>query len=129
MVALRRNYRFAETGGIYRVSTAVNSGDADRGDGGLAAAMPAAKRSGSRCPTAAKLPDALRERIVAAFGLASKPTIRLQALAQLQHFRILCALRHGPFGVENLNAIVGGDPRRRRLDSRRATAGIAVSRS
>ena len=28
-----------------------------------------------------------------------------QALAQLQQFRILCAVRHGPYGVENLNAI------------------------
>ena len=37
--------------------------------------------------------------------LLSKPPSRSEALAQLQRFRILCALRHGPFGVENLNAI------------------------
>ena len=29
VVELKRNYRFAATGGIYRVSTAVNAGDAD----------------------------------------------------------------------------------------------------
>ncbi|HEY3600438.1 MAG TPA: AAA family ATPase, partial [Chthoniobacterales bacterium] len=29
VVALRRNYRFAETGGIYRVSSAINSGDVE----------------------------------------------------------------------------------------------------
>jgi hypothetical protein len=30
VVALQKNYRFAESGGIYRVSTAINAGDARR---------------------------------------------------------------------------------------------------
>ncbi|MEO8439087.1 MAG: exodeoxyribonuclease V subunit alpha, partial [Spartobacteria bacterium] len=104
VVELRRNYRFAPTGGIYRVSTAINAGDADaaiaafeQDAGGEAQWQP--------LPAAAKLPGALRERVVAAFHPCLETEDPLHALEQLQRFRILCALRHGPFGVENLNAI------------------------
>ncbi len=102
VVELKRNYRFAETGGIFRVSSAVNAGDAD-------AAINALQKGGEAkwqpLPDAAKLPGALRERVIAAFSPCLETTDPLEALARLQQFRILCALRHGPFGVENLNAI------------------------
>ena len=102
MVALRRNYRFAETGGIYRVSNAINSGDAE--------AATAALREGGEVewqplPHATKLGGALRERIVDGFRPSLKTDDPLEALAHLQKFRLLCAVRQGPFGVENLNAI------------------------
>ena len=103
VVALRQNYRFAPTGGIYRVSTAVNAGAAD-------AALAAFQEAGAEArwqplPDKARLSGALRERVVAAFRPCLETDDPLQALAQLQQFRILCALRLGPFGVENLNAI------------------------
>jgi exodeoxyribonuclease V alpha subunit len=105
VVALRRNYRFSETGGVYQVSAAVNSGDA-------AAAMAALQQSGGGevewkpLPDKSGLPEALRNRIVAGFRSYLKTDDPLEALASLQQFRILCALRRGPFGVENLNALV-----------------------
>ena len=103
VVALRRNYRFAETGGIYRVSTAINSGDAE-------ATITALQEGGGEVEwqplsAAIKLGDALRERIVTGFEPSLKTDDPLEALAHLQKFRILCAVRQGPFGVENLNAI------------------------
>ncbi|MEO7167460.1 MAG: exodeoxyribonuclease V subunit alpha [Chthoniobacterales bacterium] len=104
VVALRRNYRFAESGGIYRASSAINSGDAD-------AALAALQSDASGevhwqpLPAAAKLPEALRELLIAAFTPCLKTDDPQEALAQLEQFRILCALRHGPFGVENLNAV------------------------
>ena len=58
VVELKRNYRFAATGGIYRVSTAVNAGDAD-------AAIAALGQEAGRemlwqpLPAAAKLPAVL----------------------------------------------------------------------
>ncbi len=102
VVALQKNYRFAPTGGIYRVSTAVNAGEADIA---LAAFQEDGEARWQPLPDAAKLTGALRERVVAAFRPCLETDDPFQALAQLQKFRILCALRHGPFGVESLNAI------------------------
>ncbi len=104
VVELRRNYRFAETGGIYRASSAINSGDAD-------AAVAAFQSTSEEArwhplPPATRLPEALRARVVEAFRPYLQETDPAAALAALQKFRILCALRHGPFGVENLNAVV-----------------------
>ncbi|HEX4666448.1 MAG TPA: exodeoxyribonuclease V subunit alpha [Chthoniobacterales bacterium] len=104
VVGLRRNYRFAETGEIYRVSSAINSGNAEaaiavlqEGAGGEVEWQP--------LPNANKPGDALRERIVAGFRPCLETDDPLEALARLQKFRILCAVRQGPFGVENLNAV------------------------
>jgi exodeoxyribonuclease V alpha subunit len=103
VVALRRNYRFAETGGIYRVSMAINSGDTE-------ATITALQEGGGEVewqplPAALKLGNALRQRIVTGFEPSLKTDDPLEALAHLQKFRILCAVRQGPFGVENLNAV------------------------
>jgi exodeoxyribonuclease V alpha subunit len=104
VVELRHNYRFAETGGIYRVSTAVNAGDADAAIAALGQDAES-ETVWQQLPAAPKLPTALRERVVAAFRPCLETDDPLQAIAQLERFRILGVLRHGPFGVENLNAI------------------------
>ena len=119
MVELDRNYRFVETGGIYRLSTAVNAGDAK-------AALTALKEttdreiSWSTLPPAANLGKALGERVVTGFRSCLEAADPATALAQLQQFRILCAVRHGPFGVENLNALA---------EEALADAGLLVPRS
>ena len=104
VVALQKNYRFAESGGIYRVSTAINAGDAEAA---LATLSPDEKGEvqWQRLPAASKLPPALRQHIVAGYRASLETRDPLEALERLQQFRILCALRHGPFGVENLNTI------------------------
>ena len=102
VVALTRNYRFAETGGIYRVSNAINSGDAEAA---IAALREGGEVEWQPLPNATKLGGALRERIVDGFRPSLETDDPLEALAHLQKFRILCAVRQGPFGVENLNAI------------------------
>lgn len=104
VVQLRKNYRFAETGGIYSLSSAVNAGDAD-------AAIATLRRVNDDEATWQELPlprdlgRALRERIVAGFRPYLATDNPRAALAAQQQFRILCALRHGPFGVDNLNAV------------------------
>ena len=104
VVQLRKNYRFATTGGIYTLSTAVNAGDAD-------AAVAALQRADDeelrwdKLPAATDLSRALHERIVAGYRAYLQAADPVAALEQLHRFRILCALRHGPFGVENLNAL------------------------
>ncbi|MGI8890238.1 MAG: exodeoxyribonuclease V subunit alpha [Chthoniobacterales bacterium] len=104
VVALHKNYRFAESGGIFRVSTAVNEGDAEAAISALRE-NPDGEASWQPLPVVAKLPDALRAQLIAAFRPALEVDDPLEALRRLQQFRILCAVRHGPFGVENLNAV------------------------
>jgi exodeoxyribonuclease V alpha subunit len=102
VVALQHNYRFASTGGIYQVSAAVNSGDAEEA---VAAFKKHSDARWQALPDAAKLSSGLRDRLVAEFRPCLETDDPVEALARLQRFRILCALRHGPFGVESLNAI------------------------
>jgi exodeoxyribonuclease V alpha subunit len=104
VVALRQNYRFAETGGIYRVSSAINSGAVEAA---LAALQEKAQSEieWQPLPVATRLVPALRERIVAGFRGYLEVAEPREALLRLQQFRVLGALRHGPFGVKNLNAI------------------------
>ncbi len=104
VVELNQNYRFAEGAGIYTLSSAVNKGHAD-------AAVVALKRehdaeiSWRSTPSTADLSRALRDPILNGFPpyiVAKSPA---DALAVLQRFRVLCAVRQGPFGVENLNSL------------------------
>jgi len=104
VIALKKNYRFAESGGIFQLSAAVNAGDGD-----AALAVLQRKADGEiewrELPPVSKLVSALRDRIVSGFRPSLQTDDPQEALRSLQEFRILCALRHGPFGVENLNAI------------------------
>lgn len=104
IVELQRNYRFAEAGGIYQLSRAVNAGDAG-------VALSALKNGAlsdvhwRKLPAATALEGQLREQIISGFRSFLEAPDPASALARLQQFRILCAVRHGPFGVENLNVI------------------------
>jgi len=104
VVSLEKNYRFAESGGIYRVSSAVNAGDAETAIATLRQ-DDEGEVQWQALPVAAKLAGALRDRVVSGYRASLEASDPREALEQLQRFRILCALRHGPFGVENLNAI------------------------
>ncbi len=104
VVALQKNYRFAETGGIYRASLAINAGDAET----AIAALQNDDDGGARwrpLPNVAGLADQLCSPVTSAFRPILEASEPREALAALQRFRILCAVRHGPFGVENLNTL------------------------
>ncbi len=102
MVALSRNYRFAESGGIFRVSHAVNRGDAEAA---IAALQEDGEAQWRTTPPTGNVAEALSEHLIAAFRPCLESEEPHEILARLQGFRILCALRHGPFGVENINAV------------------------
>ncbi|MBA2432578.1 MAG: exodeoxyribonuclease V subunit alpha [Chthoniobacterales bacterium] len=103
VVELQRNYRFAETGGIYTVSSAINAGDAEAA---FRALQPAdGEVHWNKLPAPETLSTALRERIIAGYGGYLRTSDPAAALAELQQFRILGAVRHGPFGVERLNSL------------------------
>jgi exodeoxyribonuclease V alpha subunit len=105
VVHLRKNYRFGQQSAIYRLSNAINEGRAED-------ALQILKNSGANAaadlisaplPRRAQLKEALRARVTAGFSEFLKAPDPLVALAALAGFRILCALREGPFGVAGLN--------------------------
>jgi exodeoxyribonuclease V alpha subunit len=108
IVELRRNYRFGDQSGIYRLSRAVNVGDSEkalevlRESGGSAGSQVCWKP----LPAPAALKAALKPIVLSRYQdylQAGNPT---EALAALGRFRILCALRNGPYGVESLDCLV-----------------------
>jgi exodeoxyribonuclease V alpha subunit len=105
VVHLRKNYRFGQHSAIYRLSNAINEGRAE-------AALQILKDSGvngaanlvsAPLPRRAELKEALRAQVTAGFSEFLRASDPLAALAALARFRILCALREGPFGVAGLN--------------------------
>ncbi|MEA3209279.1 MAG: exodeoxyribonuclease alpha subunit [Chthoniobacter sp.] len=106
LVELRKNYRFRDDSGIHRLSLLVNAGDADgalgliRTDGGLRDVLAAPT------PAPPALAAALRSCVLDGYRAFLEAPTPLAALEQLGDFRILCATRRGPFGVENLNRLV-----------------------
>jgi exodeoxyribonuclease V alpha subunit len=105
VVQLRKNYRFGQQSAIYRLSNAINEGCAEEAlhilrDGGANAATDLVS---TPLPRRAELKAALRARVTTGFSEFLKAPDPLAALAALARFRILCALREGPFGVTGLN--------------------------
>jgi exodeoxyribonuclease V alpha subunit len=108
IVELRKNYRFGEQSGIYRLSRAVNDGDSGKAievlseSGGSAGSQVSWKP----LPAPTALKAALKETVLSGYQdylRAGNPT---EALAALGRFRVLCALRNGPYGIESLNRLV-----------------------
>lgn len=102
IVELRRNYRFAASSGIHRLSQFVNAGDADA----AVALLDEGSRSDvifGRTPSPAQLANELRSRVLDGYRAFLHADAPADVLARLVDFRILSALRRGPFGVENLN--------------------------
>jgi len=101
---LTTNYRFSESSGIARLSTAVTSGDA----AGAAVLLEAAETDISfhPLPKTFSLADSLKGSILEGFREYCNCDDPLQALAKFDDYRILCALREGPFGVRVLNELV-----------------------
>ena len=105
VVLLRKSYRFASSGGIGTVGALVNAGD---GSAALAACKDAGTPDVTLAPTpvASALGDELAGRIVEGFGAYLKESSPAEAFLQFGRFRILCALRSGPYGMENVNRLV-----------------------
>ena len=105
VVLLKKSYRFSSSGGIGTVGALVNAGD---GAAALAAfaddSLP--EISLAQTPPAAALGEALAERIAAGFAPYLQASSPEEAFSRFGRFRILCALRSGPFGAESVNRLV-----------------------
>jgi exodeoxyribonuclease V alpha subunit len=111
MVELVVSHRFREGGGIYELARAVNAGDAPRA---LAVLRDSEHVTLEPLPEPERFARALGPVVEEKFGrLGSAPVG--EKLALLDGFRLLCAHRRGPYGVETLNEWVALHLRKRGL--------------
>jgi exodeoxyribonuclease V alpha subunit len=105
IIQLQRNYRFGEHSAIYRLSSAIKDGRADEALRILRESQGAAATdlASMVLPSRSNLKEALRKRVLAGFSTFVRAAEPASALAALAQFRLLCALREGPFGVTGLN--------------------------
>ncbi len=108
IVELQRNYRFGDRSGIYQISCAVNAGDSEKALAILQASgnSPGGQVSWKTLPPPAALKTTLKPLVLARYQAYLQAANPAEALVAFGRFRILCALRHGPYGVENLNRLV-----------------------
>lgn len=105
IVELRKNYRFASNSGIYRLTDAINCGEAER-----ALEMLRAEQyrdiTWRLLPAARSLPRAIADKAAGAYQSYLSAVDPAEALRRFEDFRVLCAVRRGPYGVENLNRLI-----------------------
>ena len=105
IIQLQKNYRFGDKSGINAVSRAVNEGDS-------ASSIHLLKEGSYQdiqwqvLPRPDALPRALRDRIVNGYSGYLKAAEPGEIFSLFNRFRILCALREGPYGVYALNLLV-----------------------
>src|SRR5436190_2542709 len=99
---LEKNYRFGEQSGVYHLCDAVRHGEADQAIRILREhSYP--EIVSREIQGAPKLVASFSETILAGFSSLATERQPAVALAKLENFRVLAALRRGPFGVEGLN--------------------------
>ena len=105
IVQLQKSFRFGSDSGIGAVSRAVNAGDDD-----LAVTLLREGKYGDikwrDLPQSTGLPLAIKDMVVREFADYLQAGDVWEVFQLFDRFRILCALRKGPYGVINLNALV-----------------------
>jgi exodeoxyribonuclease V alpha subunit len=99
MIELSYSHRFRKGGGIAELAHAVNAGDAA---GALAVLRESPHATLEPLPEPDRLARSLGSLVEEKFGRLGSAPID-EKLALLDGFRLLCAHKRGPFGVETLN--------------------------
>ena len=109
LIMLKKSHRFTGESGVGRLCAALNAGDgaaalAHMGD----ATSPETSWKEIETPSRlfAELSDIISRRLSDNGLLDLSARDPLEALASLSRFRILCAVRNGPFGVTEINRFV-----------------------
>jgi exodeoxyribonuclease V alpha subunit len=105
VIQLHKSYRFGSESGIGVLSRAVNQG---RGETALHLLKSDRHRDigWHGLPRPEGLPQALRTRILEGYAPFLRAGDPEEALQRFQEFRILCAVRRGPYGVHAINRLV-----------------------
>jgi exodeoxyribonuclease V alpha subunit len=106
MVQLDKSYRYRGDSGIGALARAVNAGDVDRALRVLIGeeSMPYGEVQLLPIAAADPLGGSLGSTVVEGFRAAVSPGDLERRIAALSAFRVLCAHRRGPLGVDGLNA-------------------------
>ncbi len=105
IIQLQKSYRFGSESGIGAVSRAVNEGNAELS----ATILKDDKFSDIRwqdLPRPYELERCIKDAVINGFQEYLKTDDPWQAFDLFERFRILCALREGPWGVSALNLLV-----------------------
>ncbi|MBF0450638.1 MAG: exodeoxyribonuclease V subunit alpha [Candidatus Magnetomorum sp.] len=106
MVYLSKNYRFGDTSGIFKLAKAVNQGNSNRAIDILEDSSRYPDIQWTDLQDLKNIKTALHNHIIHYQEIYLKYKHPKDALLALNTFRILCAVRKGPFGVEQMNAYV-----------------------
>jgi len=102
LIALHKNFRFSETGGIGGFSSAVKAGNAAEALESLAQTdEPGIIWEAAFSANA--LQEILERTVIKEYSLYLQTAKPFAALEQFNRFQILCALNKGPFGVQAVN--------------------------
>lgn len=105
VVQLQKNYRFGSDSGIGAVSHAVNKGDGD-----LAIKLLKDGKYGDiewkGLPRPNALPRVIKATIMQGYGDYLRASDPFEIFQVFERFRVLCALREGPYGVVAINLLV-----------------------
>jgi exodeoxyribonuclease V alpha subunit len=113
IIHLTKSYRFGSGSGIGALCRAVNAGDGHAAVGLLSGAHP--DLGWRRLPPPEKLPGAMRGLVEEGFTEYLQSDDPSESFRCFERFRILCALREGPYGLVALNRAVEGILRERGL--------------
>lgn len=109
-VHLTHNHRFGDSPGLARLAAAVNGGDA-------AAVHCLLTGEGEPEVSGSAEPGLMMEQVLAGYApyldALTAGTAAAEVLGRFEQFRVLCAHRAGPFGVDGLNARIEAALRRR----------------
>lgn len=105
IIQLQKSFRFGRASGIGAVSRAVNRGD---GTAALQILQGTDFRDvqWSNLPPPKALTSYLKDQIIASYRPYLEATTPQEAFERFDQFRILCALREGPYGVATINSII-----------------------
>ncbi len=105
IVQLTRSYRFGETSGIHAVSQAVKAGDGEKSLD-LIRQETFSDILWRKLPRPDELSRHLEGWITGRYDVYPKAADPAEAFDIFSKFRILTALREGPYGVQNLNFLI-----------------------
>jgi exodeoxyribonuclease V alpha subunit len=124
VVTLESNYRFSEASGIHHLCVAVRQGDAEN-----AVHILRDHRYMDLVSTELRERPALvatfSQAVLAGFSAFTGEKEPAAALTKLKTFRVLSALRRGPFGVEGLNRNIEGILQKAELIPQHVTSSYA----
>lgn len=105
LTVLKRNYRFAAESGIGGAARAVNAGDAL---GALRLLKDELQQDirWQDAPSTEQLKKALTERVISGYSSYLAAATAEEALRLFDGFRVLTALRQGPYGVAGVNGLI-----------------------